>query len=84
MNKQKAMREGELGTLKVKLNNLKETQLRSDTSYYEDLVNQLTTIAFILEPEVRELVTKLRENEQAKYAAAFEVNEKFIEDTAAA
>lgn len=39
MNKQKAMREGELASLKTKLNNLKETQLRSDTSYYEDLIN---------------------------------------------
>ena len=29
---------------------------------------------------MRELVAKLRDNEQAKYAAAFEVNEKFVED----
>ena len=50
IDRQKKMRASEIELLRTKMDALRDNQLKSDASYYEELHVNLTTIAFILEP----------------------------------
>jgi len=73
-------RKQEINQLRENFDDLKAYQEKGTFSYLTQLRNDLINIAFLLEPQVDELLVEHREKEEARYQQEHDENDKFYEE----
>lgn len=79
VNKQRNGRKQSSDELSDNLENLKRFQTKGSTAFLTKLREDLINIAFLLEPQVDDLLTDYKEQDIARYAKEHEENDTFYE-----